>query len=213
MAKTKKNQVTQSRASDMRKTDTLILVMGQTGVGKSNFINVAANENVMSVSDSLHSCTKKVKHVVCPHPDDPARRIVLVDTPGLDDTYADDFYVVSRIVEWMRASCHERMKVSGIIYMSETNQRRLPLFKEMRANNTLRNATLSVSSKNESQGGVHFMNNHGSAWDIIDSLLRRDSTLDAFQIRTHLCGIAGLKPPSTKPESIGLWRRFISLFS
>lgn len=94
--------------------------MGPTGAGKSTvrssssnnfqstyskqqFINAAAGGNVAGVGHGLKSCTSKTEAIPIPYPsmDDPARRIVLVDTPGFGD---DDTEALRRISAWLTRS-------------------------------------------------------------------------------------------------------------
>jgi hypothetical protein len=58
----------------------------------------------MTVGNALHSCTKNIQHVIVPHPGDPTRRIVFVDTPGFDDTYIDDAEILKLIAVWLARS-------------------------------------------------------------------------------------------------------------
>jgi len=83
----------QRGASDMKEIDTLILVVGQAGVGKSTFINIVAGREVTNVSHGLEPCTVEPKYVICPLPRDPTSpsRIVLVDTPGLNNPDIEDY--------------------------------------------------------------------------------------------------------------------------
>lgn len=58
----------------------------------------------MTVGHDLRSCTSKIRHVIIPHPKDPTRRVVLVDTPGFDDTYVDDTSILKLIAVWLARS-------------------------------------------------------------------------------------------------------------
>ena len=58
----------------------------------------------MRVGHELRSCTFEVKHVIVPHPEDESRRIILVDTPGFDDTYIEDVEILRRISLWLARS-------------------------------------------------------------------------------------------------------------
>jgi hypothetical protein len=102
------------------------------------------------------------------------------------------------------------MTFGGIIYMSEASQRYLPLFKRLRANVTICDTVLPVSTKSETPQleGVHFRNSRESAWEIIDLVLKRQYAHDIAQIRTQLVQIAG-KPP--KKSNLRIF--FASLFS
>ena len=61
-------------------------------------------ENVLAVGHDLQSTTASIQHVVIPHPTDGGRRIILVDTPGFDDTYVDDAEILKRIALWLARS-------------------------------------------------------------------------------------------------------------
>ena len=56
------------------------------------------------VSHDLVSCTSSIQHVITPHPTEPDRRVILVDTPGFDDTYVDDAEILDRIALWLARS-------------------------------------------------------------------------------------------------------------
>ena len=49
------------------------------------------------------TCTQKVEPFIITRANDP-RRIVLVDTPGFDDTFLDDTEVLRRIAIWLAQS-------------------------------------------------------------------------------------------------------------
>jgi hypothetical protein len=55
---------------------------------------------VAGVGHELYSCTEKIEPFIITHPNDP-RRIVLVDTPGFDDTFVDDTEILRRIAIWL----------------------------------------------------------------------------------------------------------------
>ena len=56
------------------------------------------------VGHDLQSCTALIRHVIVPHPTDEGRRIILVDTPGFDDTFAPDVEILERISLWLARS-------------------------------------------------------------------------------------------------------------
>lgn len=62
----------------------------------------------MKVGHEITSCTSKIEYaIIDPIPDYPAlrgRRLVIVDTPGFDDTYEDDVEILRRISGWLAAS-------------------------------------------------------------------------------------------------------------
>ena len=95
--------------------------MGPTGVGKSSvsisfiavilqltwprqLINHIAGKPAVKVGHDLESCTSSIEHVIVPHPTDSSRRIVLVDTPGFDDTSVPDAEILKQIADWLAGS-------------------------------------------------------------------------------------------------------------
>jgi hypothetical protein len=62
----------------------------------------------MKVGLDLESCTSKIEHLVIDpipyHPKLKDRRIVIVDTPGFDDTFEDDGEILRRISVWLASS-------------------------------------------------------------------------------------------------------------
>lgn len=61
-----------------------------------------------SVGHGLESCTPNVAHYTVQLPDDhlyfPSRRLVMVDTPGFDDSHRDDSEILRRIGVWLAHS-------------------------------------------------------------------------------------------------------------
>jgi hypothetical protein len=62
----------------------------------------------MQVGNSLASCTSKLDYVVIDpipnHAPFNSGRIVVVDTPGFDDTFEDDSEILRRIAVWLASS-------------------------------------------------------------------------------------------------------------
>ncbi|KAH7904134.1 P-loop containing nucleoside triphosphate hydrolase protein [Hygrophoropsis aurantiaca] len=100
--------------------------MGPTGAGKSTFINtVAGKTDATLVGHGLTSCTSALQHVIVPHPTDPGRRIVFVDTPGFNDTNIDDYDILERISAWLAKSYSNRVKVSAVLYLHDITMNRM----------------------------------------------------------------------------------------
>ncbi|RXW13060.1 hypothetical protein EST38_g12794 [Candolleomyces aberdarensis] len=101
----------------------IVLLMGQTGVGKSHvrilthslgfnlgkltrapsqFINVAAGEDLAPVCDGLTNEDDTIRHFTLRNPEDPKTSLILVDTPGLDnyDVRANDL-ILQNIRGWI----------------------------------------------------------------------------------------------------------------
>jgi hypothetical protein len=62
----------------------------------------------MRVGHDMTSCTSKLEYaVIDPIPNHPHlkdHRVVIVDTPGFDDTYVDDVEILRRIAVWLASS-------------------------------------------------------------------------------------------------------------
>ncbi|KAH7923800.1 hypothetical protein BV22DRAFT_1035939 [Leucogyrophana mollusca] len=113
--------------SEVRSNDLIIPIVGLTGIGKSTFINtVAGREDATVVGHDLESCTTKIHHVIVPHPEDPSRRIIFVDTPGFDDTYEADSKILQRVSVWLARSYGDEMRLAGVIYLQDITQ--TPIF-------------------------------------------------------------------------------------
>ncbi|KAH7925381.1 hypothetical protein BV22DRAFT_437045 [Leucogyrophana mollusca] len=96
-----------------------------TGVGKSTFINAMAGKDTTTVGYDLTPCTTSILPVVVLCRQDPSRRIVFVDTPGLDAMNEDYSVAFRRIVDWLVRSYGDRKKLAGVIYLHDINQPRV----------------------------------------------------------------------------------------
>jgi len=152
-----KTIATVQTVDDPRHTDIVIPVMGPTGVGKSTFINNVVGKPVMEVGHDLQSCTRKIEHVIVPHPSDRSRRIVFVDTPGFDDTYVADAEILKLIAVWLAKSYYDGMKLAGIVYLHEISQTRmfgtarknLTMFNKLCGDDALKNVMLATTKWSE----------------------------------------------------------------
>lgn len=72
------------------------------------FINTLVGQDVVRVGHDLLSCTEQLKDIAISLLTDYAwigeRRLILVDTPGFDDTFMDDSEVLRRIAVWLAVS-------------------------------------------------------------------------------------------------------------
>ncbi|KAG1740776.1 P-loop containing nucleoside triphosphate hydrolase protein [Suillus paluster] len=107
-----------------RDSDIVILMLGQTGSGKSTFINVAAGRAIAPVTDAMTSCTKFIRPFVITHPQN-STRVILVDTPGFNDTWVDDRGILKRIVDWLKQLDERGARATGIIYLHDITQSRV----------------------------------------------------------------------------------------
>ncbi|PPR05139.1 hypothetical protein CVT26_012225 [Gymnopilus dilepis] len=112
---------------DQNTTEVVILVTGLSGTGKSTFINALLAEDVMPVGHGLSPFTKDVRCALFNShlPEAKGRRIVIVDTPGFDNTYGNDIKVLELIASWLEARSPSKALLGGVIYLHEINQDRL----------------------------------------------------------------------------------------
>jgi len=89
---------------DVDKDDTLILILGETGAGKSTFVNHAVGATVAEVGHTLRSKTTSVSHFFASRR---GRRFIFVDTPGFGNRNLTDIEILARIVSWLRKSSSE----------------------------------------------------------------------------------------------------------
>ncbi|TEB20534.1 hypothetical protein FA13DRAFT_1742848 [Coprinellus micaceus] len=108
-------------------------VMGQTKAGKSTLINSLVDDETKyrTVGHRMVSETSETSVVVVERaPSQYAalnrllndRRIVLVDTPGFNDTTMNDAVVLTSISQWLLASYGEGMRVGGILHLRDITQ-------------------------------------------------------------------------------------------
>jgi len=99
--------------------------MGPTGAGKSNFINHLTGLGETRNARNLKSDTKDVTPYIIYHQH--GFRIVLVDTPGFDDTYRSDSDILRTIANWLtqRYPGGETLRAGGIAYLHRITDKRM----------------------------------------------------------------------------------------
>ena len=65
------------------------------------FVRMATGRSEIAVNNDLNSQTRAVQSIRCLHPDG-RRNIVLVDTPGFDDTDLSDAQILRIIAHWLK---------------------------------------------------------------------------------------------------------------
>lgn len=144
-----------SRFTKLQSKDIIIVVVGPWGAGKSSFINMATAgkedaKTSISVGHNLKPCTSKITSVILSEVS-PGSRIVLVDTPGFDDT---DAVILTKLANWLKRTYIKDVKLAGIIYMHKISANRvtagppfqnLTMFKTLCGEHGLENVVLATS--------------------------------------------------------------------
>ncbi|KAF9043943.1 hypothetical protein BJ165DRAFT_1594661 [Panaeolus papilionaceus] len=104
----------------------IIVVMGDTGTGKSNFIAKAINNPMYnSEGESLDSVTGKVQalkvHIG-------SHRFILVDTPGFNDSNRtrSDYEILKMIAKWLEETFKHKILLDGVLYFHRITDNRMP---------------------------------------------------------------------------------------
>ncbi|KAI5837209.1 hypothetical protein DFP73DRAFT_487712 [Morchella snyderi] len=92
--------------------DIVIAVMGITGVRKSSFIKLVTGDNSIVVGNSLTSETSKVTPYRLLYK---GLRLVLIDTPALDDSDKHNRDVFEIVSNWLESNYPIGFKLNGII--------------------------------------------------------------------------------------------------
>ena len=103
------------RLDDVEKTTApMILIIGQTGAGKSHFCNKVLGEDVELVEESarLASCTSRPQMVSVKVD---SREYLLIDTPGFNDTWKafkrSDATILGEIAQALTLQTHLGVKL------------------------------------------------------------------------------------------------------
>ncbi|KDR82091.1 hypothetical protein GALMADRAFT_276688 [Galerina marginata CBS 339.88] len=126
--------------------------MGPSGVGKSTIIDWITREGNRA-GHGCESCTKNVSGIrISDHPKC-GDRIVLIDTPGFNDTHRSDMEILTIISEWLSPLYKAQIFLSGIIYlhrisdnrMSGAHQVALRMFSELCGDNAAPHVVLATT--------------------------------------------------------------------
>ncbi|KAG8847624.1 hypothetical protein FRB91_011585 [Serendipita sp. 411] len=102
--------------NELSDDERIIIVMGPTGVGKTTFINRISNRGDRGVGHSIESCTSEVSLINVEHTVH-ASKVVLVDTPGFDDTYTSDIEILTKIASFLVKVYKKNLKLDRILYL------------------------------------------------------------------------------------------------
>jgi len=125
----------------------LIAVMGATGTGKTSFVNMASGSDLL-VGRGLESCTSEVEVANAFTLD--GRQVVLIDTPGFDDTNKRDSDILDSIARFLASTYDEGYTLAGVIYIHRITEPRFTgtagenfrMFRKLCGDSTLNGITL-----------------------------------------------------------------------
>ncbi|RDW72916.1 hypothetical protein BP6252_06823 [Coleophoma cylindrospora] len=104
------------------KGEILIAVLGATGAGKTTFISKATGRTDLEIGHTLQSCTQDISAVKMQLQ---GKSIILIDTPGFDDTYKSDAEILELIAKYLADSYANKALLSGVILLQPINANRV----------------------------------------------------------------------------------------
>ncbi|EKM78776.1 hypothetical protein AGABI1DRAFT_75265 [Agaricus bisporus var. burnettii JB137-S8] len=105
--------------------ETRVRVMGPTGVGKSNFIDVLTGQIGKRSGHLLESYTTDLRASLVKDYNGTGANLVMVDTPGFDDTNKPDTEILSIISNWLEKSYRKKIKLAGVLYLHRITDNRM----------------------------------------------------------------------------------------
>lgn len=76
----------------------MVVIVGLTGAGKTTFTNLVSGRTDLEVGDGIDPCTQEPAAVQF---ELDGRPVVLIDTPGFDDTTRNDVQILEDIAKWL----------------------------------------------------------------------------------------------------------------
>ncbi|KAF7986515.1 hypothetical protein HWV62_31347 [Athelia sp. TMB] len=118
------------------------------------FINLVSGSK-LAVGSGLQSCTSSVQ-ATAPFDMD-GRKVILIDTPGFDDTTKSDSDILKLVAHFLSTTYQQGVKLSGIIYMHRisdfrmggTAMRNFTMFKQLCGEEFLNNVVIVTSMWSE----------------------------------------------------------------
>ncbi|KAI6107641.1 hypothetical protein EDD16DRAFT_1712153 [Pisolithus croceorrhizus] len=143
---------------DLTTEDIIIAIMGPTGAGKSSFVAKATNRGNEGVVHALLSHTSEIKATKCIIG---GSNVVLVDTPGFDDTKKSDLQILESISDWLNKSDNR---------MAGTPLKNLRVFQKLCGNKAMSQVILVTTmwdEVEESVGNERLEELEGNYWKMM----------------------------------------------
>ncbi|KAF9450910.1 hypothetical protein P691DRAFT_725161 [Macrolepiota fuliginosa MF-IS2] len=108
----------------IRNDDIIIAFIGPTGAGKSYYIDLLTGQPGRRAGHTLSAATTQVEAVRVKH-STYNDRVVLVDTPGIDNTARSSMQVLQMTSSWLQKTYKQDIKLSGLVYLHRITDNRL----------------------------------------------------------------------------------------
>jgi hypothetical protein len=112
-----------------RPPEILIAVMGETGSGKSDFVQRVTRRLDVPVNHTIIPERRDVMPYdfeLRPTDGGPSQTVRLIDCPGFDDTSMPDGEIINSILDYLKRTYNAEQKLHGIIYMLPITRPRVP---------------------------------------------------------------------------------------
>ncbi|KAJ8125624.1 hypothetical protein O1611_g8013 [Lasiodiplodia mahajangana] len=150
-----------------------IAVFGRTGSGKTSFINRATGASI-NPGHGAASDTKIVEQVNIPSNKVEGREIILIDTPGFNDTDLEEPRLFLHIADWLANSHYNGERLNGVVFLQGINEVRVlkgeqngvELFKNIVGSDALGQVMVVTTmwDQVEPDFGTRNENNRASVW-------------------------------------------------
>lgn len=169
-----------------------IVVLGETGVGKSFFINKATRNDDVRIGHGLNSETEQIRAFTT---EIDGLKISLVDTIGFDDTYRSDTDVLGEVASWLAGTYLHGIRLAGVLYMrniasprfSGSALKNLRMFTKLVGEEQLGTVTLVTTQWQyvDTETGLQRMRQLGETNSMWGAMLARGSTIESFDGTTE----------------------------
>ncbi|KAJ7928822.1 P-loop containing nucleoside triphosphate hydrolase protein [Mycena leptocephala] len=149
-------QIEDDAAQVLKNTILPIAVTGPTGTGKTTLTNLLSGSN-LRVGKGLRSCTSTIQ--VAPVFELDGQSIMLIDTPGFDDTSRSDTEILTEIAAFLAKTYEQGTKLAGLIYMHRISDMRMGgistrtirMFRKLCGDDALKNVVIVTSMWGDSE--------------------------------------------------------------
>ncbi|OJD33674.1 p-loop containing nucleoside triphosphate hydrolase protein [Diplodia corticola] len=168
----------------------MVMVVGLTGSGKSYFINRLVGREVVQEGSSMKSCTHSCQLVGA---EVGRSKVLLLDTPGFDDTFRPDSEILSEIAHILAAQYEVGVQLKGVVYMQRITDMRmtgssintLNIFKEICGEAALKNVLLVTSMWDQVDEAVGAQRERELRDEFWAYMLGHGATISRFHGDTH----------------------------